>query len=92
MYEPLTLFAGSVLGYSIVANGVKRTWISGPIIFTAFGILVGPDALDLLSFEADRETLKALAELSLALILFTDAVGGDLAFVKKNPGLPFGTS
>lgn len=88
MYETLTLLAAFVLVYSVVAGGVERTWISGPIVFTAFGLLVGPDALDLLSFEADRETLKMLAELSLALILFTDAADVDLELVRKNPGLP----
>jgi NhaP-type Na+/H+ or K+/H+ antiporter len=88
LYETLTLFAAFVLVYSIVAGGIERTWISGPIVFTCFGLLVGPDGLDLLSFEADRETLKTLAELSLALILFTDAAGVDLEVVERNPGLP----
>ena len=88
MYESLTLFAGFVLVYSIVAGGVERSWISGPILFTVFGLIVGPEALDLLSFEADRGMLKALAELSLALILFTDAASVDLAVVRRRPGLP----
>jgi NhaP-type Na+/H+ or K+/H+ antiporter len=88
LYETLTLFAGFVLVYSIVAGGVERIWISGPILFTVFGLLVGPDVLDLLSFDADREMLGTLAELSLALILFTDAAGVDLAVVRKKPGLP----
>ena len=82
------LFAGFVLLYSIVAGGVERTWISGPIVFTVLGFLVGPDALDLLSLDAERESLKSLAELALALILFTDAAGVDLKVVRKKPGLP----
>jgi NhaP-type Na+/H+ or K+/H+ antiporter len=82
------LFAGFVLLYSIVAGGVERTWISGPIVFTVLGFLVGPDAFDLLSLAAERESLKSLAELALALILFTDAAGVDLEVVRKKPGLP----
>lgn len=88
MYENLTLLAVFILFYSLVAGGVERTRISGPMIFTAFGLLIGPVGLGLLSFETDRETLRALAELTLALVLFTDAAGADLSALKKASGLP----
>ena len=88
MYESLALLAGFVLLYSTIAGGVERSWISGPMVFTAFGLLVGPEGLDLLSFEADRETLKILAELTLALILFTDAAEADLPVLRRVAGLP----
>jgi NhaP-type Na+/H+ or K+/H+ antiporter len=88
MYESLALLAGFVLLYSTIAGGVERSWISGPMVFTAFGLLIGPEVLDLLSFETDRETLKLLAELTLALILFTDAAEADLPVLKRVAGLP----
>ncbi len=88
MYESLTLLAGFVLIYSIVAGGIERTWISGPIIFTLFGLLISPVGLDLLPFEARRETLKVLAELTLALVLFTDAASADLGILRRAAALP----
>jgi NhaP-type Na+/H+ or K+/H+ antiporter len=88
MYESLVLLAGFILVYSTVAGGVERSWISGPMVFTAFGLLIGPEALDLLSFETDREALKTLAELTLAMVLFTDAAGADLAVLRRTAGLP----
>ena len=88
MYESLALLAGFVLLYSIVAKGVERMWVSGPIVFTAFGLLIGPAGLDLLSFETERETLKTLAELTLALVLFTDAAGADLGVLRRSARLP----
>jgi len=57
MYETLALFAVFVLIYSSVAGAVERTWISGPIVFTLFGLLVGPVGFDLLSMETDREMI-----------------------------------
>lgn len=42
MYESLALIAGFALLYSFIAGGIDRTWISGPILFTAFGLLIGP--------------------------------------------------
>jgi NhaP-type Na+/H+ or K+/H+ antiporter len=88
MYESLALLAAFVLVYSLIAKGVERTWVSGPIVFTAFGLLIGPMGLDLLSFETERETLRTLAELTLALVLFTDAAGFDLGVLRRSAQLP----
>lgn len=88
MYEDLALLALFILFYSSVAGYVERTWLSGPIVFTIFGLAIGPMGLDLLSFEADRETIRTLAELTLALVLFTDAAGADMGVLKKTSGLP----
>jgi NhaP-type Na+/H+ or K+/H+ antiporter len=88
VYESMALLAAFVLIYSTIAGGVERTWVSGPMVFTAFGLLIGPEGLDLLSFETDRETLKLLAELTLALILFTDAADADLPVLRRAAGLP----
>jgi NhaP-type Na+/H+ or K+/H+ antiporter len=88
MYETLALLTVFVLIYSAVAGAVERSWISGPIVFTLFGLLIGPVGLDLLSLEADRTMIKALAELTLAMVLFTDAAGADIRVLKKTSGLP----
>jgi NhaP-type Na+/H+ or K+/H+ antiporter len=88
MYETLALLAVFVLVYSSVAGAVERSWISGPIIFTLFGLMIGPVGFDLLSLQTDREMIKALAELTLAMVLFTDAAGADLGVLKKTSGLP----
>lgn len=88
MYESLALLAGFVLLYSTIAGGIERTWISGPIAFTAFGVLIGPVGLGLLSFETERETLSILAELTLALVLFTDAASADLGVLRRAARLP----
>jgi NhaP-type Na+/H+ or K+/H+ antiporter len=88
MYESLALIAGFALLYSFIAGGMDRTWITGPILFTAFGLLIGPTGFDLLSFEANREGLKTLAELTLAMVLFSDAAGSDLKVLRKTAWLP----
>jgi NhaP-type Na+/H+ or K+/H+ antiporter len=88
MYQELALLGLFVLIYSSVGGGIERTPISGPIIFTAFGLLVGPLGLDILSLEVNGETIRILAELTLALVLFTDAAGADLGVLRKTWGLP----
>ena len=88
MYETMALLAIFALFYSTIAGAVERAWLSGPIVFTAFGLLVGPVGLGLPSWETDRETIRTLAEITLALVLFTDAAGADISVLKRTSGLP----
>jgi NhaP-type Na+/H+ or K+/H+ antiporter len=88
VYLDLVVFALFILVYSAVAGAVERTWISGAIIFTAFGLLIGPVGFDLISFKADREAIKTLAELTLAMVLFIDAANADISVLKKTKALP----
>lgn len=88
MYGNLALLAAFLLLYSLVANAVERTWISGPIIFTAFGLLIGPVGLDLLTLDIDGEVIGNLAEATLALVLFTDAAKANVNVLKQSRKLP----
>ena len=88
MYQNLALLAAFVLVYSAIAGAVERSWVSGPIVFCGFGLLIGPVGFDLFSWQSDRETIRSLAELTLALVLFTDAASVDTAKLKRAPGLP----
>lgn len=88
MYLDIVVFAVFILIYSSVAGVVERSWISGAIIFTAFGLLIGPIGLDLISFKADLEAIRTLAEVTLALVLFTDAAGADMSVLRKTEELP----
>ena len=88
MYETFAVLALFVLAYSSVAGAVERTWISGPIVFTCFGLLIGPLGLDLLAWDIDRELIRSLAEVTLAMVLFTDAAGADVRVLKNTTGVP----
>jgi len=88
MYQTIAILALFVLVYSSVAGRVERSWLSGPIVFTVFGLIIGPVGLDLLSFKTDREAIRTLAELTLALVLFTDAAGADMGVLRKAKALP----
>ena len=55
MYQDLVIMAVFILIYSTVAGAIEKTWISGAMIFTAFGLLIGSVGLDLISFKANAE-------------------------------------
>jgi len=88
MYENAAMLAAFLLVYSAVAGRIERSWISGPIVFTAVGFILGPDALGILHLNIGGEGLRLLAELTLAMVLFTDAANADFSVVRRNLGLP----
>jgi NhaP-type Na+/H+ or K+/H+ antiporter len=88
MYENAAMLAVFLLIYSAIAGRIERSLISGPIVFTAAGFILGADALGILRIHIDGEGLRLLAELTLAMVLFTDAANSDFTIVKRNLGLP----
>jgi NhaP-type Na+/H+ or K+/H+ antiporter len=88
MYESLAMLGGFVFLYSIASGAIARTPISGAIVFTAFGLVFGPLGLGLLALEVDAEGLRTLAELTLALVLFTDAANANLGVLKRSFLIP----
>ncbi|MCB2193224.1 MAG: cation:proton antiporter [Deltaproteobacteria bacterium] len=88
MYENLAIMAVFVFIYSAVAGAVEKRPMSGPIVFMAFGVLAGPIALGLMESKITAEMLRGFAELSLALVLFTDAANADISTLRRSFGLP----
>ena len=88
MYETLALVAAFIFLYSLSSRGLERSIFSGAIIFTALGFIFGPLALDFLKLDIEREGLRTLAEMTLALVLFIDAANANLDVLKRNVRIP----
>jgi NhaP-type Na+/H+ or K+/H+ antiporter len=88
MYETLAILAAFVFLYSVVGGSLERTPVNGALVFTAFGLVFGPLGLDLLDLDTDAEGLRTLAELTLAMVLFTDSSNSDLGVLKKHIRIP----
>jgi NhaP-type Na+/H+ or K+/H+ antiporter len=88
MYLELTIIAMSILVYSIIAGKVDRLPISGPILFVLLGLLVGPLVMNFYDLHPSAESIRTLAELALALVLFTDASKTNLRSLEHNAKLP----
>ena len=87
-YQNVAVLAGFVFLYSVCASRLERTPVSGPIVYVAFGFLVGPLVLGALNLRVDGEALSALAELTLAMVLFTDSANANLSVLKRFQRLP----
>jgi sodium/hydrogen antiporter len=66
---------GGVLMVAALTSGiVERTPVSFPMIFLGLGLLVGGHGLNLLHITAHDPALETVATISLAFVLFLDAV------------------
>ena len=88
MYQNLAILAAIAFLYSVTAGGWERTPVSGAVLFTSIGLLFGPLGLGLLHLDVDAEGLRTLAELTLALVLFTDAANANLAILRNSFRIP----
>jgi NhaP-type Na+/H+ or K+/H+ antiporter len=88
IYQNLTLIAGFLLLYSIFAGRFESRLVNGPLMFLSVGVLLGPAVLDILHLSVDGPGLRLLAELTLAIVLFTDAANANLVVLRANNGLP----
>ncbi|MEO1018591.1 MAG: cation:proton antiporter, partial [Pseudomonadota bacterium] len=88
MYSDLAVLALFLLLYSLSAGLLERSVIGGAIIYTLFGVIVGPEGFDALELEIDSHALRWLAELTLALVLFTDAANANLGVLRRSFQIP----
>ncbi len=87
-YNDWAMLAVFIFVYGIIAERLERTLISGAIVYIVFGLVFGPSGLGILNFNVTSENLKLIVELTLALILFTDAANANLAVLKNSIRLP----
>jgi NhaP-type Na+/H+ or K+/H+ antiporter len=84
----MAVLAGFVFFYSLSAGALERTPVNGALVFAAFGLLFGPLGLGWLDLDVSAEGLRMLAELTLAMVLFTDASNANLGVLKKSFHIP----
>ncbi len=77
-----------VVAYTLVASRLDRWWISGPMVFVAAGVLLGPEGLNVLAVSVTNEAVLIVTELALAMLLFSDASTVRLRDVEGDASVP----
>ena len=88
MHWQLAVLALILLGFAAISGRIDGTSITGPMVFTAAGLVVGVEALDLVDPAATGIEVKTLAEATLAVVLFSDASRIDLTALRRTLGIP----
>jgi len=86
--QTLIILALFVLGFGMISGWLKRSIITPPMIFVTFGFLMGPRLFGFIEFDIDNKIIHTLAEITLVLILFTDASLINLKILIKERCIP----
>lgn len=86
--DVLAVIAIAVFAHGLVSGRLRSTIVTGPMVFVAVGLATGPEALDLAAVELESEQVIILAELTLAIVLFSDAVRVDPSMIRRFVGIP----
>lgn len=79
---------GVVIIVSALLSGlIERSGLPQVAVFLALGAVLGPVGLGVLNISLDSSALRVVATLSLALVLFTDAVSLNIAEVRRRSTL-----
>jgi NhaP-type Na+/H+ or K+/H+ antiporter len=84
----LAVVALTLLAFAAISGRIAGTPITAAMVFTAVGLLVGSEALGLVEPAPAGETVKLLAEATLALVLFADASRIDVRALRGELSVP----
>ena len=89
MEDPRTLVAAlALLAYALLSRRLDRWWISMPAAMVVLGLIAGPLGFGLVGEAAQSDVVRTTAELTLALMLFHDAVRIDLRALRGDYMVP----
>ncbi len=84
----LATLAGIVVVYAALSRAFDRTPVSAPIFFLSAGLICGNKGLGLIDLGPTSEQVRVLAELTLTLVLFTDAARIDVPALRREFTVP----
>jgi NhaP-type Na+/H+ or K+/H+ antiporter len=84
----LATIAIMLIAYGAVSGRLRTTPVSQAMVFVALGLLAGDRVLDLVEADAANQFVRHLAEATLTLVLFTDAVRVNRGRLRHESALP----
>ena len=77
-----------VVAYGLISRRSASWPLSGPIVFVALGLLLGDDGIGVLELQIGGEEIVVLAEVTLAVLLFSDAARAEPRTLAREFVLP----
>ncbi|MGH9229907.1 MAG: cation:proton antiporter [Acidimicrobiales bacterium] len=86
--EVIVVVAAATICWSLVSARLDRLSITPALAFVAVGLVVANPPLSIVDIDVGSETVRSLAEVTLALVLFSDAAAIDLRKLRRDAGVP----
>lgn len=70
----------SILFFAFISKRIQSTILTAPIVFVIFGVLFSKQVLGIFDIDAESPIIRTIAEITLILVLFSDASRIDLNY------------
>ena len=87
MYQIAIILVG-VIVYAVLSRRLEASVFTLPMVFTLFVWLIGQGGIELVPMGAEHEVIQLFAEITLVLVLFSDASRVKLRELMQNYALP----
>lgn len=84
----ILIVALSLVLFGASSRRIAQSPLTGPLLFTVLGLAASPWLLDVIRLEQANGAIHVLAEITLILVLFTDAANIDLRQLRSDHNLP----
>lgn len=84
----VAVVAGTIVAFAFISKRIEPTVISAPMVFVALGLLFGPEVTDLVDLGLEIEAVELIGEVTLAVLLFSDASRVKLSHLRHEYMLP----
>src|SRR5262245_33176005 len=84
----LATIAGLLVVFAAISGRLERSVLTPAIFFTTTGLMAGNDALGLIDLHVETDSVRALAEATLTLVLFADASRIDVRALRRELTVP----
>jgi len=84
----VTIVALGIILFSLVSARLRQSIITAPMVFVLFGLLIGDAGFRLVGIQLANNAAHLLAEVTLIVVLFTDASRIDLKLLYSEHNLP----
>ena len=84
----IAVVAGCFVLWVLVSARLERIYISAPFAFVVMGLAVNHQPLQFVHLNVHSSTVRSLAEITLALVLFSDASRVNLHALRRDLGPP----
>jgi len=82
------LIALLFLAFALGSRKLSGSILTGPMLFAAVGFAIGPQVLGWVEIQISNGVIHAIAEVTLVVVLFTDAASTDFSSFRRSGNLP----
>jgi sodium/hydrogen antiporter len=86
--EVIAVFTAALVLWSLVSSRLDRLSITPALAFVAIGMIVANPPVSLIDINAGSEAVRSIAEVTLAVVLFTDAARIDVLRLRADARAP----